>query len=286
MLWLFIFNFLLFSSLTAGGATKESSSFAAQGFSKNYYALGVEVDASSAVVAEAKNGQILFTKQPDHRQPLASITKLMSALVLLDEPLDWQKQVVVPPDNQTKSHFLRAGDKITLRDLFYIGLIGSDNRAISILAQESGLSFEEFVDKMNKKAQELGMRDTVFSDPTGLDPGNISTAADVVLLARKAFSQPLIRGALSRSFFRVTTPRRYFTVYNTNRLLGYVLDNKYTFLLGKTGYLEEAGYCFVGLAQDKEEREVISVVLGSPSREGRFLDTKRIVWWVLENWRW
>jgi len=137
---------------------------------------------------------------------------------------------------------------------------------------------------MNQKAKDLGMNQSVFLDPTGLEVGNLATAADIFKLARAAFARPEIRDATSRadySFSIVNAPRQY-RVENTNKLLKSYLK----IIAGKTGYLDEAGYCLASQVKGPMGQEVIIVVLGSDSETGRFQELKSLAQWSFDNYVW
>lgn len=247
--------------------------------------------ASEAPFLEAEKGAVLFgsgrafvfSRQADAAQPIASISKLMTALVFLEHNPGWDEIYTIGPEDQISGgkQNLFLGEKMRLKDIFHASLVASDNGATLALVNASGLSQAEFVQAMNDKAKALGLRQTTFAEPTGLSDNNVSTAREVVLLARAAFQEEAIRQAVSRSAYEFATLEgREKYLESTDRLLG-GQDGRFRLLAGKTGYTEAAGYCFVALAQDESGRQVISAVLGGASDRSRFADSARLIDWAL-----
>jgi D-alanyl-D-alanine carboxypeptidase len=171
-----------------------------------------------------------------------------------------------------------------VKDLFNAMLVASSNNSAVALARSTGFSQEEFASLMNNKALELGMNDSSFVEPTGLDPQNVSTAADIIKLAEAALDRPEITDATSQSeyTFSVLNTDRTYTLENTDRLLNSYLDIK----SGKTGYLDEAGYCLVSNVRGSGGQEVLVAVLGSESEESRFQEVKALAQWSYDNYIW
>jgi D-alanyl-D-alanine carboxypeptidase len=167
-------------------------------------------------------------------------------------------------------------------------LVGSVNNAAMALARSTGLTNEAFIAKMNVKAGELGLKNTIFSDPTGLLPENQSTARDVAKLLAKAMESEEIKKAVvqKRYIFSPVGSRKTYYVKSTNELLwSFINEAPYTFIGGKTGYIEESGY---NLAVEVERggHRVVIVVLGSASAEDRFKEIKGLADWTFENYQW
>ena len=144
---------------------------------------------------------------------------------------------------------------------------------------------------MNKKAAELGMTATKFADPTGLDNDNKSTAGDILTLARAAFDRPEIKDAVSREEYELNVINKKIKrkIKTTDRVLGDdfgVNNDSYFIKGGKTGYLESAGYCFVSEVVDSTGRRLLVAVLGSPTINDRFQDTKALAYWAFNNFKW
>ncbi len=283
---------LIFNSFVNFGEISFSNSFSAPVKTQNK-SLGVYVSAQSALAVDEKSGKILFSKEPDKVLPIASITKLVSALVLADSGVDWQKEVKIKKEDYKEGGriYLGYGERVTLYDLLNLGLIASDNEAIAALVRGAGFTEEEFVVLMNKKARELGMRNSRFFDPTGLDPRNVSTVYDLAKLAKRVFSEKQLKEILNKKEYSFTELERKKNrkIFSTNKLFNsflYDKESNYRLKAGKTGYLEEAGYCFLSKAEDNFGNSIIVAILGSKSDKSRFQETKALVWWVFNNWRW
>ncbi len=247
-----------------------------------------DISAPSATVYAPDNNFWLFEQAATEKRPIASITKLMTALVFLDTKPDWEKLYTIErADNVIGGRLnLFLGDTLNLRDLFYTALISSDNGATVALARSTGLSQEEFVVAMNDKARSLNLLDTEFADPTGLSDRNLSTAKDVARLASFALDQEIINQALNQADYRfITEQGREKIIISTDNLLR---DQPANILAigGKTGYTDLAGYCFVGRFQDETGKEVFSVVLGASGRESRFQEASLLANWALTDCQW
>jgi D-alanyl-D-alanine endopeptidase (penicillin-binding protein 7) len=248
--------------------------------------LGIKTDAVSTIVVDKQSNKILFAHNAEEVRSVASLTKLISALVFLDTNPDWTKTVTYDIDDMEDGAQLGIfmGEEANLKDVFMMTLMASANDGINLLVKMSGLSRGDFVYRMNKKAKDLGMSNTNFVEPTGLDARNQSTAADLVYLARSAFNQPLIREATTSKRYSFTTinSNRLVSKKNTDKLVGGFLDIK----AGKTGYTDEAGNNLILEVQDKGKHPIIVVVLGASSGEARFQDAKALSVWTFENYEW
>ena len=258
----------------------------------NVESLGINVTAKSALVMDKKTSKVLFSKNKTEVLPIASLTKLMSVYVLLDLGLDWSKVIEVKKEDKRLGGriYLGPGEKVTNEDLINLSLVSSDNQAIMTLVRGQGFTEEEFVEKMNVTAIKLEMFNTKFYDPTGLDPRNVSTVLDLVKLSREIFSNDKIVEVLNKkeySFKELSNNISHKSI-STDKLLGGFLkdDGDYFLIAGKTGYLPEAGYCFLAEASDKNNNKIISVVLGSKSDFYRFQDIKGLIVWSFSNWSW
>lgn len=254
---------------------------------------GVKVAARSYAVIEPESNQILYENNADDLRPVASITKLMTALVFLDTNPDWNREVAIEAKDQRAGGitYLIPGEKFKLRDVFFAALIASSNEGAAALSRLSGLPEADFVERMNKKAAELGMAATKFADPTGLDNNNKSTAADILKLASAAFARTEIKDAISREEYELSVLNKKIKrkIKTTDRVLGDdfgVGASSYFIKGGKTGYLESAGYCFVSEVLDSNGRRLLVAVLGSPTVNDRFQDTKALAYWVFNNFKW
>jgi D-alanyl-D-alanine carboxypeptidase (penicillin-binding protein 5/6) len=237
-------------------------------------------DATSVLVANAATGEVLLARNADSRVAIASITKLMTALVALDHARPGDMVTVGPLASTVgeSSVELRRGERISVRDLLAAALIQSANDAAFALAAHVGQGdVPRFVRLMNAKARELGLADTRFVRPDGLDvPGHHSSAEDVLALARAAMRRPLIRRLVRMDSGRIAGGR---TLFAWNDLLG-----KFPGLVGvKTGHTAAAGWCQVALAR-RDGVGIYAVVLGSRSRAERNEDLVELLEWGFEQY--
>lgn len=250
------------------------------------------IAARSAIVMDVETGVTLWQKNPDSQIPIASITKLANVLTwqrLYDGEFD-AKVAFTAADKRTiagsKDLLLPEGNRLTVEDLLEATLVGSYNDAAQALARSTGRTREEFVDEMRVTAQRIGMRDTTFEDVTGLGERNMSTARDVALLASEAARRTRLQELMSQPSTEITVlPADYsVSIDNTDELLS---DGALTVLGGKTGYTDEAGYCFVAIVEEPVSRRRVAIaVLGSGTEEGRFQDTKTLAQWAFGHFSW
>ncbi len=235
---------------------------------------GGVVYARSAVVFDPVTNEVLFQKNAGASVPIASLTKLMTAIIFLDQKPDLARTVEVTREDLSGAGHtqLRRGEIVALGDLLHMSLMCSDNAATRVLARESGVSHEEYLSQMNKRAAELELSDTRFVEFTGLDERNVSTATDVAKLLRAAADNETIRSISTTRKHEFRTARRSHFIGNTNRLL----YSRYQILGGKTGFINEAGYCLATWVRT-DGRDVIAVVLGAPTNATRFADVIRMV---------
>ncbi|MBI5037971.1 MAG: serine hydrolase [Candidatus Kerfeldbacteria bacterium] len=235
--------------------------------------------ASTAAIALSRNtGAILYSKNYDKQLPLASITKLMTALVFLDTHTSFDTLVTYASSDDAAGARLSItpGEQLRVKDLWFTMLVGSANNAANALARASGLSRELFVQKMNLKAQQLGLAKTKFVDVTGLDLGNTSTVYDIAQLAKHAFGKwDILQATTTWSYGFITSTGTPHTIKNTAK----GMQGSSLVITGmKTGYLDEAGYCFVTKASSaRGAPEVISVVLGAASDVQRWAETNALL---------
>ncbi|MFA5854522.1 MAG: serine hydrolase [Patescibacteria group bacterium] len=251
--------------------------------------LGVKLTAPTAALIDTKSGEVLFSQGDERVVPIASITKLMTALVILDLKPDWNKRVTIESgDNALEGiPYLKTGDTLSARDMFDVMLVGSANNAAMALSRSMGVSREEFVERMNSKARELDLLHTRFVDPTGYKPENASVALDVARLAVVAFGRSEIREALTEKEIVVkTTLGLARRVPATDELLqSFLNQGEFQIVGGKTGYTEEAGYTLV-LRAKKGKADVLGVVLGSRTSDDRFQDAKSLLFWGFKTFEW
>jgi len=236
-----------------------------------------------ALVQDAANGETLYAKNQDMVLPIASITKLMTAIVMLEAKLDLSQRVVISGEDQdtikgTHSR-LRSGTVLTRDELLMLALMSSENRAAFSLARTYPGGTESFVVAMNAKARALGMNDSHFVDPTGLSSSNVSSAQDLARLVAAAYEFPLIRQYSTRESATVQAMGRPLDYRNTN---GLVRNSNWDIGLSKTGYISEAGRCLV-MHVRMASREVIVVLLDSWGKFSRIGDANRIKKWLESN---
>ncbi|MBU1320557.1 MAG: serine hydrolase [candidate division Zixibacteria bacterium] len=241
------------------------------------------VNCSAAIVIDNSTNEILYQKNADAVRSIASITKLLTAMVLIDLDLDWAEVVKVSREDASNSarSRLKIGETFYASDLFYIMLINSDNRAARTLARSTGLSNAEFVARMNQKAKSLGMYDTEIYEVTGLDQRNVSTAMDCARLIDAALKVKLIATAATtdRYSYRSLNHKRRRDIVNTNKLL----SSGWSVLGGKTGYIQKSGYCFVTRLCDDNNHDITVAVLGAPGTNTRFRTARTLASWAFKN---
>ena len=252
--------------------------------------LSVETTSRSALIVDWQTGVPLFEKNADAPQAIASITKLVTALTVMATNPDWDSVVDITAADMRDGgiSYLMPGDRLPLKDVFNVMLVASSNEAAAALARSTGMSESEFASKMNDQAARLGMTNAHFVEPTGLDARDMASARDVAFLLRTALDQERIREAtgLPEFTFHSLTGRTR-TVRSTDDLLGSFLDKPpYSFLGGKTGFVNEAGYCFAAAAENQSGHRIIAVALGAPSKDDRFQDVKAMIYWAFDVYRW
>ncbi|HOZ36533.1 MAG TPA: serine hydrolase [bacterium] len=247
---------------------------------------GPVIEAESALVLDVKTDKILYQKNGFKARPIASITKLMTALVFLENNKNWDRKIKIGQDDKSNGGKVvwQLGEEVELRDLFKVALIGSVNSAAYELARATELSYDDFVARMNSKAKELGLKNSFFTEPTGLDQGNRATATDVAKLIKFALQAEEIKEALTMTdyIFKNTSGKSH-KIVNTNKLLKSYL----TIVGGKTGYTEEAGFCLANMVRGQGNGgDIVVVILGARSEEERFQQNKFLSQWVFDNWQW
>ncbi|MFQ1915456.1 D-alanyl-D-alanine endopeptidase [Aeromonas veronii] len=242
----------------------------------------LEVRSSSALVVDVKTGKTLYQKNATKVRPIASLTKLMTALVVLDAKQNLNQTITVDKndlDRVKHTHSrIRMGTKVTRRDALHLALMSSENRMASALARHYPGGRSAFVRAMNNKARQLGMRNTHFYDSTGLSTRNVSTAQDLGKLAAAAYRQPLIRQFTqdANREMRFSAPAYSLMFNNTNPL---VKNPDWDVRLSKTGFTDEAGRCLVMRAKP-DSRELAIVLLNSVGKRTPIGDANRIRKWL------
>lgn len=251
--------------------------------------LGLKTTAKSILVVDDESGAILYEKNSQTGLPIASLTKLMTALVVLDAQPDWEKTMTIAKEDQREGNivYLLPGDEARIKDVFNLMLVASSNEAAAALGRI--FSVGSFTALMNQKAQELGLVGTYFSDPTGLDPTNVSSASDLIKLAQVAFSRPEIISAVVRedySFAILNRPKKVWAK-STDQLLGSFLNRgDYRIIGAKTGYLDDIGYCLLLKIKQADGHLLNLALLGTKTRPDRWQEAKGLVDWVQSNYVW
>jgi D-alanyl-D-alanine endopeptidase (penicillin-binding protein 7) len=237
---------------------------------------------SEAALVVDKMGNEIYAKHGDDPQPIASITKLMTAMVIIDAGLPMDERLSITKEDRDTIQFtgsrLGYGATLTRKQLVQLALMASENRAASALGRTWPGGKLGFVEAMNRKASALGMNNSRFLDPAGLDPGNVASARDVVKMVNAAMQYPLIRQATTTRTISVYPfkGRGAINYSNTNRLLK---NKNWTIQLSKTGYLNEAGRCLAMQAEIADQPLVI-VLLNSFGKLTPFGDSNRIRQWI------
>jgi serine-type D-Ala-D-Ala endopeptidase (penicillin-binding protein 7) len=236
--------------------------------------------SQAALVLDQDSGEVLLGKNAQSRLPIASLTKLMTAIVTLDAELDPYEPLKITKadvDRLRRSQSrLPVGAVLSRDDMLHVALMASENRAASALGNSYPGGKEAIVLAMNLKAQMLGMSGTRFDDATGLSGRNVSTAEDLAKLVRAAHAYPKIREYSTSTSYQVKVGRRAMRFGNTNRL---VLNSHWDIGLSKTGYISEAGRCLV-MQATLAGRSVIIVLLDSWGKYTRVADAVRIRQWL------
>ena len=219
---------------------------------------------------------IVEGKNLDDIRPLASLTKLMTAYVILQHQPFWSKKIIMKKSDDIfgSSNFVRPGGVYTIRQLWQTGLVASANNAIKTLVRVVGLKEADVVAEMNEVARGLGLVNTKFADVTGLNPGNVSTAREFNTLMSLAMSQKTISDTLKIKSFYIGAGKLRRLVKTTNNLLGQDFVR-----YGKTGFIDESGYNF-GAILDNGGLKYQLLILGAPSRSESFANARVLARWV------
>lgn len=240
--------------------------------------------SASALILDAE-GNVIYGKDTDTVRSIASITKLMTAMVVLDAGLDLEAPVTITRDDRDLVRLtgsrLDYGATLSRREMILLAIMSSENRAASALGRTYPGGTEAFVAAMNAKARELGMNNSRFADPAGLHTENLSTARDLALMVDAASGYPLITEASTTTRMVVHPYRKRgpLTYGNTNRLLK---NDTWAIDLSKTGYINEAGRCLV-MKTHIEGEELSIVLLNSFGKLTPFGDSNRLRKWLLAN---
>jgi D-alanyl-D-alanine endopeptidase (penicillin-binding protein 7) len=237
------------------------------------------IRSAAAIIYNPQTGDVLWENNSHDQRSIASLTKIMTAITFIADDPDLERVVVVQRADvrQASVTYLRAGERVTLGNLLRLTLIASDNAAARVLARVSPGGSQVFIGRMNETALQLGLTNTHYTDPSGLDANNVSTAYDLSHLIAFATSHPTLGPIMRSTDVTVRSGARTFKIRNTNRLLGTDVD----VVGGKTGFIRKAGYCLATLLQVPQGSQVAVVVLGATNSALRFADARNLFNWAV-----
>lgn len=251
---------------------------------------GIVTTADQAIVADVSSGSVLYGKHPNESHPIASLTKLMTAMVVIDTGLHpddtlWIDERAI---ENSASHPFKGGEIVMRGEGLKAMLSGSVNEIANAFGDAFPGGRAAFVNAMNEKAKTLGLEKAVFVDPSGISPKNVASATDVARIMRSSLAYPEIREATKISVMTIETKeKRKVKIDSTNLLLSsYLNKDSYQIALGKTGSLPEAGYCLGQVTTNPEGRQIITVVLGSKEHFARFKEVKALTAWAFDAYKW
>lgn len=240
----------------------------------------LELKSSVALVVDQDTNEVMLSKNTEAVLPIASLTKLMTALVMVEAHLSLDEMITITSDDvdteKNSSSRLAVGATLSRGELLHLALMSSENRAAHALGRTYPAGLQAFVGAMNAKARALGMRDTRYVDPTGLNSGNQASARDLALMAKAAYQHPLIRELSVSPEYAVKLGTRQVQFRNTNSL---VRNPSWDIGLQKTGYIVEAGRCLV-MQASMAGRKFILVFLDSAGKYSRLADAERVRRWI------
>jgi D-alanyl-D-alanine endopeptidase (penicillin-binding protein 7) len=242
----------------------------------------ISTDSRSVAVIDAETGESIYEKDADIARPMASISKLMTAMVVLDAGLDMREEITLDPEDfvgpKRASSRLKAGDRLNRAEMLLMALMKSENPAAKSLARNYPGGYSAFIRAMNRKAQDLGMTTAFFGDPTGLDKRNVASSNDLVKMVRAAGNYDVIRRfSTTKSYdFFVSNYSSGNRTYKANNTSSLVRAGDYPIGISKTGFINEAGRCVV-METRVNNRPAIIVILGANSSATRWGDAKNIL---------
>lgn len=238
-----------------------------------------DVRAAAAIVFNPVTGQILYEENSQDKRSIASITKVMTALVYLEDSPDLNAEITIERSDvyAASTTYLKANDRLIASELLHLLLIPSDNAAARALARTSHGGTSAFIERMNEKAIELGLQNTSFADPSGLNANNVSSAFDLSHLITFAASDERLASIMRTPTYTVATTRRMIPIHSTNHI---VMNGDVEVMAGKTGFISKSGYCLATLLRLPQGNPVAVVVLGATSNNGRFWETRHLFSWL------
>lgn len=251
---------------------------------------GIITSADGVIVADVASGAVLYGKRPNEAHPIASLTKLMTAMVVIDTGLHPDDSLWIDDRaiEYSASHPFKGGETIMRGEALKAMLSGSVNEVANAYGDAFPGGRNAFVTAMNEKAKALGLEQAIFVDPSGISPKNVASASDVARIMRSALAYPEIREATKVSAMTIETKeKRKVKIDTTNLLLtSYLNKDSYQVALGKTGSLPEAGYCLGQVTTNPDGHQVITVVLGSKEHFARFQEVKGLTAWAFDTYKW
>jgi len=247
----------------------------------------IRIKSRVALVYDLQEKEPLISKRADEVRPIASLSKLMTAMVILDADQDMNEVLTITDEDKDRILYSRSvlkfGTQLLRYDMLNLALMSSENRAANALARNFPGGKAALVKAMNKKAKQLGLTHTQFKDPAGLDPGNVSTAWELLKMMQAAEKYELIRYFTTIPHEQVTDRKRkkFLQYVNTNRL---VRGARWRIDLSKTGFTNDAGNCLIMLARINE-RPLSIILLDSWGKLSKYGDANRIRSWLLSNER-
>jgi D-alanyl-D-alanine endopeptidase (penicillin-binding protein 7) len=245
-----------------------------------------DVRAEAAIIYNPQTREVLWSTNAESERSIASITKVMTAVVTFESGIDLQTPVTVQLSDVSRASttYLRRGYKVTVDDLLNLLLVGSDNAAARALARVSPYGSDGFIVRMNEKAEELGLASTHYADPSGLLAENVSSAYDMAQLIAYAAADDRIGGVMRKtSYTAAAGGKRVIRANSTNQL---VKTGDLDVLGGKTGFISRSGYCLASLLRlPQNGQQVAVVVLGAKSNASRFWETRHLFNWLVGKTR-
>jgi len=236
--------------------------------------------SAAFIVKNQRTDELLLTRRADTAQPIASITKLMTAMTILDGQLNMGEEIVIEDADKDRlrnsASRLPSGIKLSRREALQLALMSSDNRAAHALGRTWPSGLEAFVEAMNRKARALGLESTHFVEPTGLSEANVSSALDLERMVEAAYDYPVIRDLTTRRELLISHKKQRIMFGNTNALVG---NLRWEIGLSKTGYTVDSGYCLV-MQMTVNGEPIIVVLLNSAGERDRIEDALRVRQWL------
>ena len=239
-----------------------------------------DLRAAAAIIYNPETNQVLWEENSRAPRSIASITKVMTAMVVFENNPDFTQPVTIVRSDvyRASTTYLRRSDKVVIGDLVHLLLIASDNAAARALARVSAQGLTGFIARMNEKAAELGLTSTRYVDSSGLLSGNVSSAYDIARLIAFASNDERISLVMRKTRHRIRMPRRAISFRSTSSLLG---PQQFDVMATKTGFISKAGYCLATLVRlSQDGPRVAVVVLGARSSAGRFREVRNLFSWL------